>query len=635
MDLREGMSANIALLGMGKIHRKGGFRTVAKFSPMNNLHGKQDVEILFTPCSCQLVAVHTPSILLFASALKTVGTLIGFRCQVANNSSFLRQSSGLTNLHLEALEMTRQGTGVKERHRIFAKELELGIISVKSTKDLKSGRKKRRSKVDLSRILCGRLSSEGNGAVKARLKQVGITSPAVKKYLEQVPGLTGDDIRSSATSLMKIMGLGKMNAYTLLAKCSSLFSTDPQELKDNFTFLKELGIDRDDLSKLLLSHPTLLAHDGCEMRKLVEYLISEGIPKEGMPGIFLKRPQTLSYKVEQVRITVKCFLEGGVPSNEMTGILKNVPDLFSPSTQKNLKPRIQFFKDIGLEGKSFAKSIARRPGLLTFDLERMLRTQRYLQEFMSPEDVGKVVRRFAEVLSLDPYKKMEPVVNHLLEVGVKRDNIGKVLLRRPQLLGYTVSGLDSTINYLRELGVRECYIGRVIYTAPQVLTLNTEEKLKTVVAYFRSIGLEGEGDMEKMLVRNAQLLCCSVEKNLKPKFDFFCKMGLSTKDIIKILVLFPSMFGQSIVTSLEPKYDYLINIMKRSPSEIVGFPQYFGYSLEKRIKPRNEKLAARGIKISLPSMLACVETDFHIRYLSRDPSDPAYGRGLYRRRFRK
>ena len=52
--------------------------------------------------------------------------------------------------------------------------------------------------------------------------------------------------------------------------------------------------------------------------------------------------------------------------------------------------------------------------------------------------------------------------------------------------------------------------------------------------------------------------------------------------------------------------------------------QYFGYSLEKRIKPRYEKLVARGVThISLPSMLACVESDFISRYLVGDPPSRA------------
>ncbi len=39
--------------------------------------------------------------------------------------------------------------------------------------------------------------------------------------------------------------------------------------------------------------------------------------------------------------------------------------------------------------------------------------------------------------------------------------------------------------------------------------------------------------------------------------------------------------------------------------------QYFGYSLENRIKPRYKKLKDKAIATSLASMLACVDLDFN------------------------
>jgi hypothetical protein len=106
-----------------------------------------------------------------------------------------------------------------------------------------------------------------------------------------------------------------------------------------------------------------------------------------------------------------------------------------------------------------------------------------------------------------------------------------------------------------------------------VLTLNCEERLKPAVEYLRSIGLVERKDMERLLARNAQLLCCSIDKNLTPKFEFFVRMGVDKEDVVKMLVLFPSMFGQSIELSLEPKFRYLLEVMKRAPKDIVDFPQ--------------------------------------------------------------
>jgi mTERF domain-containing protein len=158
-----------------------------------------------------------------------------------------------------------------------------------------------------------------------------------------------------------------------------------------------------------------------------------------------------------------------------------------------------------------------------------------------------------------------------------------------------------------------------------VLTLNVEEKLKPVVEFFQSMGLDRERDMEMLLLRNAQIMCCSIEKNLRPKFTFFKDIGLSESAISNMIVLFPSMLGQSIEGSLAPKYEFLVNEMQRSINEVVDFPQYFGYSLDNRIKPRYEKLKDKAISPSLASMLACVDCDFDARYMSNhSPSRVPY-----------
>lgn len=106
-----------------------------------------------------------------------------------------------------------------------------------------------------------------------------------------------------------------------------------------------------------------------------------------------------------------------------------------------------------------------------------------------------------------------------------------------------------------------------------MLTLNVEDKLKPVVQFFRANGLNKERDMELLLTRNAQILCCSIDQNLRPKFDFFTALGLTKEDIANMIVLFPSMLGQSIEGSLEPKSHFLVHVMNRPVHEVVDFPQ--------------------------------------------------------------
>ena len=106
-----------------------------------------------------------------------------------------------------------------------------------------------------------------------------------------------------------------------------------------------------------------------------------------------------------------------------------------------------------------------------------------------------------------------------------------------------------------------------------MFTLNANDKLRRGVKFFQSIGIDKERDMEFLFSRNAQIFCCSIEKNLKPTFDFFLSTGLDKKIVSKMIVLFPPMLGQNVERSLAPKYQYLIGDMNRSVDELVEFPQ--------------------------------------------------------------
>eukprot|EP00249_Psilotum_nudum_P022173 c28403_g1_i3 orf=357-665(-) len=72
----------------------------------------------------------------------------------------------------------------------------------------------------------------------------------------------------------------------------------------------------------------------------------------------------------------------------------------------------------------------------------------------------------------------------------------------------------------------------------------------------------------------------------------------------------PSLLGFSVETVLDPKYKYLIDVMRRAPKELVQFPQFFSYSLTQRIIPRNQLLGKSCQWHSLNSIYSCSNLAF-------------------------
>lgn len=76
---------------------------------------------------------------------------------------------------------------------------------------------------------------------------------------------------------------------------------------------------------------------------------------------------------------------------------------------------------------------------------------------------------------------------------------------------------------------------------------------------------------------------------------------------------FPPIFCYSSDQNLSPKLDYLVGAMGRELDEVRNFPQYFSYSLEKRIRRRHEACEQRGVRFTLPALLRPSDEEFEAR----------------------
>lgn len=106
------------------------------------------------------------------------------------------------------------------------------------------------------------------------------------------------------------------------------------------------------------------------------------------------------------------------------------------------------------------------------------------------------------------------------------------------------------------------------------------------------------------------LLVSSVEKTLIPKMKYLKSLGFSKEEVVGMVLRCPSLFTFSIENNYKPKLDYFSVEMGRKLEELKEFPQYFAFSLEKRIKPRHMEIVESGVEVSLPLMLKTTDAEF-------------------------
>lgn len=76
---------------------------------------------------------------------------------------------------------------------------------------------------------------------------------------------------------------------------------------------------------------------------------------------------------------------------------------------------------------------------------------------------------------------------------------------------------------------------------------------------------------------------------------------------------FPQLFNYSIKDNYEPKLDYFVVEMGRDLKELGEFPQYFSFSLERRIKPRHRACVEMGVCFPLNVFLKTSDDKFRRR----------------------
>ncbi|PHT99114.1 hypothetical protein BC332_31951 [Capsicum chinense] len=119
----------------------------------------------------------------------------------------------------------------------------------------------------------------------------------------------------------------------------------------------------------------------------------------------------------------------------------------------------------------------------------------------------------------------------------------------------------------------------------------------------------------KELIVFPQYFSFGLENRIKPRHKMCVEKGvcLSLPVMLKscesrFLDRLDVCCSSSMPSHLELKFNYFVVEMGRELKELIVFPQYFSFSLENRIKPRNKMCVAKGVCLSLPVVLKSCES---------------------------
>lgn len=211
-------------------------------------------------------------------------------------------------------------------------------------------------------------------------------------------------------------------------------------------------------------------------------------------------------------------------------------------------------------------------------------------------------------ISSTSLNSIQSVVKFLQAMGILDTDLGRLFNICPEALTASVPcQLRPVFTFLlREVHIPATRLRRVIYRRPRLLACSVKEQLRPTLYFLQRLGFTDVG-------KYSFLLPCSVEGKLMPRLQYFQNLGLSYKDAVSMFLKFPPLFNYSVDGNFRPKLDYLVNDMGGNVDDLKAFPQYFAFSLERRIKPRHRFLVENDIDLPLSVMLRTKDEEFYHR----------------------
>ncbi|KAF3435178.1 hypothetical protein FNV43_RR22265 [Rhamnella rubrinervis] len=265
-----------------------------------------------------------------------------------------------------------------------------------------------------------------------------------------------------------------------------------------------------------------------------------------------------------------------------------------------LRPQVLYLIELGVDLDQIESMTRRFPNFIYYSLEGKIKpVVEFLLDLGVPKsDIPTIFNRCPRLFGFSLSENLIPTMAFLEGLGVDKKRWAKLICSFPSILCYGRQKVKSNVDFLYEMGLSAESIGKILTRFPPIIGCNVEDNLRTTAEYFRSLGV----DVAPLLCQAPHIFGFSLETNLKPVTKFFVERGYSKEEVGTMISRFGKLYSYSLEKNLTPKWEFFLT-MNYPHSELVKHPQYFGYSLEKRIKPRYALMKEFGVVLPISSLL--------------------------------
>ncbi|XP_039172516.1 transcription termination factor MTERF2, chloroplastic-like [Eucalyptus grandis] len=339
-----------------------------------------------------------------------------------------------------------------------------------------------------------------------------------------------------------------------------------------------------------LLEPPKSSSSSCSSSPLIDYLVkSLDLPLESAVSIS-QRLRAHRNGVERADSVVGFLRSSGFGKAQIAKLVTNGPTLLRSNVESNLKPKLEYFREIGLSQSVLLGAIAGNSSFFGRSLNSFYKPQiDFLMKCLRTSTALDIaIKRCSWLLTVDRRYTLEPNIDLLMREGVRFDDVVLLMLYQPKTLVMKVEKMAAFVESVKGLGM-EPSSPKFIHGLRVMLSMK-ESTWREKVENFKSLGWSQE-ECRSMFARRPLCLALSGE-NIRRTVDFYLNTASIAREVI---VGQPVLLKYSVEKRLRPRHSVITvlqskGLLKKRNSIVVPFKISEKSFLEKYVMKHLEQV---------------------------------------------
>ncbi len=237
---------------------------------------------------------------------------------------------------------------------------------------------------------------------------------------------------------------------------------------------------------------------------------------------------------------------------------------------------IIFLSELGFDiGRIFSSCHA----IFTYGNIKVKSVVNYLLSLgIKKEEVGAILAFDSVLIGTDIKGRIKKNVDYFLSIGVSKKRIAYLFFDKDRILFQNLErDIEPKIQLLLSYGVKDKDLGRIVsqYDFKDNFLNRSREEIKSRIDYYILLGIDKK-HIGTAIARAPYILALDTETKVKPRVRDLMSLGFTKKEVAKLIQRSPNIITYDIIGTVKPRVEYLsnflgskndaLNVAKKSPT---------------------------------------------------------------------